>query len=198
MRADQGHSISRIGILGGTFDPIHEAHLVLARESLQEFALDRVLLIPAGNPPHKPDLGRTPFEHRYRMVQLACGASGEIEPSRLEEGSAKSYTFDTLTRIRESIAPADLLFLILGADAFAEIETWHRWREVIGMATFVVASRPGYRYTIPDGATVLRMETLQRPDSSSSIRAQLRKGMRPSGVSDEVWRYIVENRLYSQ
>src|SRR5262245_28752059 len=116
----------RTAIFGGTFDPVHSAHLLMARRAAEQFSLDQVLFIPAGNPPHKE--ADTPYEHRFRMVELACFADPRFIPSRLEEGRAKSYSIHTIERVRA--ANGDLFFLI-GSDAFEEISTWHRWQEVV-------------------------------------------------------------------
>src|ERR1700740_1867732 len=115
-----------IAIFGGTFDPIHSAHLIVAREAADTFSLDRVLFIPAGNPPHKG--AGAPYEDRYRMVELACAQDARFIPSRLEEGHEKMYSIHTIERVR---AENGELFFVIGADAFAEIETWHRWRDVV-------------------------------------------------------------------
>jgi len=115
----------RTAIFGGTFNPIHSAHLEMAREAADTFALDRVLFIPAGNPPHKE--AATPYEHRYRMVELACAYDPRFVASRLEEGSEKSYSIHTIERVKAS---GGGVFFIIGSDALAEITTWHRWEDV--------------------------------------------------------------------
>jgi len=92
----------RTAIFGGTFDPVHSAHLVMAREAAQQLSLDSVLFIPAGNPPHKH--ADTPYEHRYRMVELACAADPHFVASRLEEGREKSYSIHTIERVRAQSA----------------------------------------------------------------------------------------------
>jgi nicotinate-nucleotide adenylyltransferase len=181
-------------MFGGTFDPIHEAHLTIALEAARRFALDRVLIIPAGQPPHKNNLSRTPFEHRYRMVELACRDHPPMEPSRLEEADRKSYSIDTIERIE--LASDDSLFFIIGADAFAEISTWHRWRDVIAGVEFIVVSRPGHEYVIPEGARVHRLDAVYLTTSSTAIRKQLADGNRPAGLPEAVWNYIRENHLY--
>jgi nicotinate-nucleotide adenylyltransferase len=184
----------RIAIFGGTFDPIHEAHLTIAQEAAQRFALDRVLMIPAGQPPHKNNLARTPFEHRYRMVELACQNHPPLEPSRLEQADRKSYSIDTIERI--PLEAEDFLFFIIGADAFADISTWHRWRDVIASVEFIVVSRPGHDYAIPEGARVHRLDTVYLTTSSTAIRNKLAEGHRPAGLPEDVWNYIRENHLY--
>src|ERR1700691_4507249 len=116
----------RTAIFGGTFDPIHSAHLVVAREAAEAFALDRVLFIPAANPPHKE--AGAPYEDRFRMVELACAADPRFVPSRLAEDRAVSYSIHTIERLK---APGESLLFIIGADAFAEIRSWRRWEDVV-------------------------------------------------------------------
>src|SRR5712691_1440859 len=116
----------RTAIFGGTFDPIHRAHLVVAREAADAFALDQVLLIPAANPPHKE--AGTPYEHRLQMVKLACAGDPRCVPSRLEEGREKSYSIHSVERVK---ALGGTVLFVIGADAFAEIRTWFRWEELI-------------------------------------------------------------------
>jgi nicotinate-nucleotide adenylyltransferase len=186
----------RTAIFGGTFDPIHCAHLTVAREAAQEFSLDRMLFIPAGNPPHKPDATHASFEDRYRMVELACQGEPRFIPSRLEAGREKSYSIRTIQRVRAELAPGDALFFVIGADAFAEIGSWYHWRDVIAAVEFIVVTRPGHEYTTPDGARVHRLDTLALPVSSSEIRQQLAAGKAPSELAPDVVSYIREHALY--
>ena len=181
----------KTAIFGGTFDPIHSAHLEMARQAADQFALDRVLFIPAGNPPHKH--ADTPFEQRYRMVQLACAAEPRFVASRLEEGERKSYSIDTIERVKAENAE---LFFIIGADAFAEIKTWHRWQDVIRAVEFIVAARPGHQIVSPPGARAHRLETLELPVSSSEIRDALARGQTPPDLPGKVADYIRANGLY--
>jgi len=181
----------KTAIFGGTFDPIHCAHLEMARRAADQFGLDRVLIIPAGNPPHKH--ADTPYEHRYCMVELACAADPRFVASRLEEGKQKSYSIDTIERVQ---AANGEVFFIIGADAFAEIETWHRWRDVISAVAFIVAARPGHQIVSPPGARVHRLETLELPVSSSDIRDALARGETPSELPPAVADYIRDNGLY--
>src|SRR5579863_10189700 len=181
----------KTAIFGGTFDPIHSAHLEMARQAADQFALDRVLFIPAGNPPHKH--ADTPYKHRYRMVELACSADARFVASRLEEGKHKSYSIDTIERVK---AANGEVFFIIGADAFAEIETWHRWQDVIRAVEFIVAARPGHQIVSPPGARVHRLETLELPVSSSEIRDKLAGGETPSALPPAVADYIRANGLY--
>lgn len=185
----------RLAILGGTFDPIHEAHVALARKAAGQFQLDRVLVVPASHPPHKSGVTHASYAHRVRMAELACAGDSRLEVSRLEQDTA-SYSIDTITKVREQVGPQDRLFFIIGADAFAEIESWRRWRDVVSAVTFIVASRPGHHYRIPDGASLERLEALDLPFSSSAIRDALKAGERPAGIPDAVMQYIHRHGLY--
>src|SRR5579862_637552 len=111
----------RVGLFGGTFDPIHLAHLAVARAAADRFRLDRVLFVPSAHPPHKAGVTYAPYEDRVRMVELACEGEPRFEVSRLEEGTERSYSIDTIEKLRTTLAPGDQLFFIIGADAFAEI-----------------------------------------------------------------------------
>ena len=186
----------RVAIFGGTFDPIHTAHVRVALEAADRFQLDRVLFIPSGNPPHKPSNSTTPYEHRFRMVELACEADARFEASRLESGAAKSYSIDTIGKVRAGLPDGAELFFLIGADAFAEIGSWHRSAEVLQAVEFVVVSRPGYDYPVPAGARVHRLETLALVISSSEIRRKLDDGESVAELAPAVLRYIREHRLY--
>ena len=185
----------RLGILGGTFDPIHTAHLALAREAAAQFHFDKILFVPASHPPHKSGITHASYEHRVRMTELACADDARFEVSRLEENTT-SYSIDTITKLRARLAPKNEMFFLIGADAFAEIETWRRWRDVVRIVTFIVASRPGHTYRVPDHAAVERLETVDLPYSSSSIRRALAAGERPAEVPEPVLDYIYQHGLY--
>jgi nicotinate-nucleotide adenylyltransferase len=186
----------RIAIFGGTFDPIHEAHLAVARAAAARFQLDRVLVVPAGSPPHKGGYARAPYEDRFRMAELACSGDGRLEASRLEEGSARSYSIDTIERVRAAAGAETELFFLIGADAFAEIGSWRRWQDVVRAVTFIVASRPGAAYDTPAGSRVERLDTLDIDVSSSAIRAELASGREAAGLPPAVAEYIYTNGLY--
>ena len=186
----------RLAIYGGTFDPIHEAHLAVAREAVRACALDRVLFIPAAHPPHKAGATRADYEDRYHMVGLACAGETAFEPSRLEAGEERSYSIRTIEKVRTGLDPASELFFLIGADAFAEICTWRRWRDVVRLAEFIVVSRPGHHYDAPEGARVRRLETLEMPVSSSEIRRRLALGDYSVPVPPAVLDYIRKRGLY--
>jgi nicotinate-nucleotide adenylyltransferase len=186
----------RLAIFGGTFDPIHNAHLAVAREAAARFQLDRVWLVPAERPPHKKGVTHAPYADRLRMVELACRDEPKLEASRLEQGTASSYSIDTIETVRAHIAPGDVLFFVIGADAFAEIESWRRWRDVVRAVEFIVVSRPGHRYDILPAATVHRLETVDLPVSSSEIRRKLAAGDDRVEVPAAVLDYIRARGLY--
>jgi nicotinate-nucleotide adenylyltransferase len=186
----------RICLFGGTFDPIHIAHLRIAEEALTAYSLDRVIFIPAAHPPHKPTAGLTRYEHRFRMVEIACQPYPAFSASRIEEGRGKSYTVDTLRRFREEFGQSTDLFFLIGSDAFNELETWERWKELVTLTQFIVVSRPGGQYHIPHGAQVLRLDNLALPVSSSTIRQRLRARKRTPELPSGVREYIEEHGLY--
>ena len=169
----------------------------MAREAASQFEIDRVLLVVAANPPHKPNATHASFEDRFCMVELACDNDPLLEPSRLEEGTERSYSIDTIERVRAGLAGEESLYFIIGADAFAEIESWHRWRDVIRSVEFIVVTRPGHTYLTPDGARVHRLDTLALPVSSTDLRRRLEAGESPAEIPEPVLRYIRENRLYA-
>lgn len=183
----------RLALFGGTFDPIHDAHLIVAREAATQFHLDQVWFIPAAHPPHKSHHTGASYEDRFRMVELACQADPRFVASRLEAGERKSYSVDTVERVR---ALGEQPYFIIGADAFAEITSWHRWQDLTRQTEFIVVTRPGHQYAAPQGARVHRLETVALPVSSSEIRRKLAAGEMPSELPSSVGRYIFQHGLY--
>lgn len=186
----------KLALFGGTFDPIHSAHIAVAREAADHFHLDRVLFIPNAIPPHKHRKVTAEFEHRFRMVEIACAADPRFEASRLEQGREKSYSILTIERVAAQLPPGSTLYFLIGADAFSEIETWFRWRDVLAGVEFIVLSRPGFDYDVPQGARVHRLESLAMTISSTSIRTALAAGDRADGLPGSVLDYIEANGLY--
>jgi nicotinate-nucleotide adenylyltransferase len=186
----------KLALYGGTFDPIHRAHLTVAAEAADRFALDEVWFITAAQPPHKPAGSTTPYELRQRMVEMACAADPRFHSPRLEEGSGASYTIRTVERVRSGLSPDDRLFFLIGADAFAEIGSWYRSEDMLKAVEFIVVSRPGYVYPIPDAARIHRLETLALPVSSSEIRRALEQGDTSPELPESVAEYITANALY--
>jgi len=186
----------KLALYGGTFDPIHRAHLTVAAEAADRFALDQIWFITAGQPPHKPAGGTTPYELRQRMVEIACASDPRFHSPRLEEGAGASYTIHTIERVHARLGPDDQLFFLIGADAFAEIGTWYRSQDVLAALEFIVVSRPGYVYPVPGTARIQRLETLALPVSSSEIRRMLEQGGTPAELPESVAEYITSHALY--
>lgn len=167
-----------LGILGGTFDPIHFGHLRLAQEIGEAFRLDRVRFIPNGVPPHRP----APYvsaTHRLEMVRLAIAGNPLFELDEREVRRAgPAYTFDTLTELRAALGADRPLAMLLGADAFLEFATWHRWHELFGLAHVVVAHRPGF----PPGSWPAAMpQPLAREYTSRLMKQPLAVHLSPAG-----------------
>ena len=150
----------KIGLFGGTFDPIHRGHIALARAAREQFGLARVLFVPAHIPPHKQKQPLSSFAHRYAMVSLATAGEKVFIPSLLEapsedlplspNKSAKpgappaNYTIDTIRRLKMSLKKIDQVFFLIGVDAFRDIAKWHESEALFAECEFIVASRPGY------------------------------------------------------
>jgi nicotinate-nucleotide adenylyltransferase len=145
-----------LGVFGGTFDPIHIAHLAVAEEAAEALGLDRVVFVPAGEPPHKPGVPVTPGEDRLAMVELAVADNPRFAVSRIElDRPGPSYTADTLALLVEGTDAAvgtypPTLHLIVSAEAFAGLPTWHEPRRVLELARIIVTPRDGYPDATPD------------------------------------------------
>ena len=195
----------RLGILGGTFDPIHYGHLFIAEEARARFRLDHVLFMPNGMPPHKRDEALAPAKHRYAMTLIATHANQGFRCSPMEiQRAGPSYTIDTLTQLRAQ-APDAELFCITGVDAVAEIMTWRRHEEVIQQATFIVATRPGFdlnrlkELPHPYLERILLLGSTALGISSTDIRTRLRQGLPVRYLTpDAVLNYIRKNALYQE
>jgi nicotinate-nucleotide adenylyltransferase len=193
----------RIGVMGGTFDPIHLGHLVAAEEARWQFDLDRVVFVPAGRPWQKP-VGVTPPEDRYRMTVIATASNPAFTVSRLEiDHPGPTYTIDTLRRLRAELEDGTRLYFIIGADAVLQILTWKEPDQVLAEAEFIAATRPGFDLDrlvsqVPDADDrVHRMEIPALAISASDIRARVARGapihyLVPDGVA----RYIHKHGLY--
>ncbi|MGH9765061.1 MAG: nicotinate-nucleotide adenylyltransferase, partial [Blastocatellia bacterium] len=137
-------TINRIGVYGGTFDPIHNGHLAVSRAVLENFGLDLLLIVPAGRPPHKRTVSVSDSYHRYTLAVLATMDTARALVSTIEiEQPELPYTYQTLERLRERYESASLFF-ILGSDSFEELHAWREPLRILRMANIIVAARPGY------------------------------------------------------
>ena len=189
----------KIGILGGTFDPIHAGHLALARAAKNQFNLSKVLFIPAFIPPHKAaERSMTPAPYRYRMVELAIKGESSFEISHVELDRAEiSYTVDTLRTLKAKYPSAEL-YLILGEDACLEFSTWKDPDQIRMLCRIVVAKRPGWekKGVLAGVDGWIKMNPVDV--SSSSLRIHLIEGRKigPDQVPSEVLDYIERFGLY--
>jgi nicotinate-nucleotide adenylyltransferase len=189
----------RIGILGGTFDPIHRGHLFAASAVAEAAQLDRVLLVPAGVPWQKSDREITSGADRLAMLELAIGDDPRFQACTTDlDRPGPTYTIDLLDDLRSRF-PDDELLLIIGADVVPKLPTWHRIDEILERVGLLVCARPEYRIDLSGlptaRITILDLPTL--PISSSSIRAMVANGVDASELVPEgVWEYINDNDLY--
>lgn len=196
----------RLGIMGGTFDPIHYGHLFIAEEARVHFRLESVLFIPNGSPPHKPDRAMTPAVHRHAMTQLATDSNPAFACSAIElDRDGHSYTVDTLDLVRDAHPDAEL-YTIAGVDAISDLMTWKSHVEVVRKTMFIVATRPGFDLGIlterlpaayMDKMLVIGSTALGI--SSTDIRMRVRQGRSIRYLTCEtVVEYIEEHDLYAE
>ena len=212
----------RIGLYGGTFDPIHWGHLRSAEEVSETFRLNQVLFIPSSVPPHKRGQTRTAASDRFTMVKLAVGKNRRFHASTVEiERAGISYSIDTIRYFAAKLAKTDKLFFIIGLDAFREIGTWKEFKEIFPLCNFIVTSRPGSRQSDPlhgvgvavkklfcydskhhcyvhaSGTRILFIELTDIAISASEIRSLVKQGKSIRYlVPAEVERFIKRRRLY--
>ena len=216
----------KLGILGGTFNPIHYGHLAAAEEVRERLKLDRILFIPSNIPPHKQEEDIPSAAQRLEMVRIATSGNPHFETSDIEiKRQGKSYTIDTIETLRTIYQHAELNF-ITGIDTFLEIETWKDWERLFGLCSFVVLSRPGYRFidmvkiafmkqaeqelgkldrgelmhaVVRSGVFTVCLETIPLYDiSSTDIRRRIKEGRSIKYLlPDAVEIYIMKNRLYA-
>jgi len=195
----------RLGILGGTFDPPHIAHLVIADQARSQLSLSCVSLVPAGQPPHKLDRPITPIEHRLAMTQLAIAGDPGLALSRVDvDRPGPHYTADTLALLRAT-HPDDELYLLIGSDSLRDLTAWREPARIVAQARLAVMRRPDADLDISRLESALpgisgRVEWLDAPwldISSSDIQRRVRAGLSIRHlVPAAVERYIVEHELY--
>lgn len=157
-----------IGVFGGTFDPVHLGHLRLAEEAADQLGLSEVRWIPAGQPQHR-DAPQSAPTRRLQMVQLATAGNPRFTVDSAEaEREEASYTVPTLERLRQKLGVTQPLLLLLGADAYAGLPTWHRWQEVFSLAHIAVAHRPGFAVEAAALPEALAQEHLQRQQPAAA------------------------------
>lgn len=189
----------RLGVMGGTFDPIHHGHLVAASEVAVRFALDEVVFVPTGQPWQKSHQRVSSAEDRYLMTVIATASNPQFSVSRIDiDRGGRTYTNDTLRDLRAQQPDADLFF-ITGADALNQILTWRNAEELFSLAHFIGVTRPGHHLTdpgLPDGGVSL-VEVPALAISSTDCRARVASGD-PVWylVPDGVVRYINKRQLY--
>jgi nicotinate-nucleotide adenylyltransferase len=194
----------RIGVMGGTFDPVHYGHLFAAEAARTEAGLDRVIFVPSGSPPHKSYHAMAPAEDRFEMTRLAIAGNPYFEISRVEtDRRGASYTAETLEAVSRGSGGADL-FLITGLDAALDIPNWYEPLKILSLCTVIVVARPGYiRDKIGMLDDVLRkslllLDTGMIDVSATDIRNRAREGRCVRYMTpDAVWKYIMEKNLYS-
>ena len=187
----------RIGILGGTFNPVHNGHLAVASEAMKHLHLDKVVFIPAYIPPHKDAAGIIPAADRYRMLQLVTEKKMNYEVCRYEIDKGEiSYTVDTLRHLKEEYPKdTDFIFLI-GADTLEALDTWKDIDELFHLCRFVAFNRPGYKND--NRYPKFERVVMQPQDASSSkIRKRIKESKPVSGlVPKRIEEYIIEKNLY--
>lgn len=190
----------RIGIMGGTFDPIHHGHLVAASEVAARFTLDEVVFVPTGEPWQKADIPVSPAEDRYLMTVIATASNPRFHVSRVDiDRTGPTYTIDTLRDLRTAYGADTELYFITGADALGKILSWKDADRMFGLAHFVGVTRPGYDLSdahLP-ADTVSLVQVPAMAISSSDCRDRVRAGA-PVWylVPDGVVQYIAKRRLY--
>jgi nicotinate-nucleotide adenylyltransferase len=190
----------RVGIMGGTFDPIHHGHLVAASEVTTRFALDEVVFVPTGQPWQKGDVPVSPAEDRYLMTVIATASNPRFQVSRVDiDRAGPTYTVDTLRDLRKVYGPEAELFFITGADALEKILSWKDAALMFELAHFIGVTRPGF--TLSDAHlpadTVTLVQVPAMAISSTDCRARVAAG-KPVWylVPDGVVQYIAKRRLY--
>ncbi|UEN99413.1 nicotinate-nucleotide adenylyltransferase [Acidiferrobacter thiooxydans] len=201
-----------LGVFGGTFDPVHRGHVAVACALMRALPLSRIVFVPAARPPHRP----TPFadaHHRLAMLRLALAGDPRFDIDEVEyEREGPSYMVDTLATLRARHGRP--LALILGADAFAGLPAWHRWRRILGLAHIIIVSRPGFDDRLPewvrprlvrcgadlldaDHGRALRFTASARPESATALRQALADGIAPEAwLPPGVPAYIEAHGLY--
>lgn len=193
-------SSSRVGLFGGTFDPVHNAHLEVARQALSQEELDKVILIPSKHPPHKTEEGMTDARLRYEMVELAIEGRERLEVSPVEiKREGPSYTIDTLREMEDKYGK---IAFIVGADNLINIDTWKSPEKLLNSCPFIVAPRGGilegdFEKEIFKGKDIRFLNMSEISLSSTEVRQRIIEGQSVDGmVPEKVFKFIVQEGLY--
>ncbi len=187
----------RIGILGGTFNPIHIGHLILAEEAYHKLKLDKLIIVPTFMPPHKAAEALIDAKHRLKMVKLAVEENPHFDVSSIEiDAKKKSYSIDTLKEFRARFGEDAQLFFITGSDSLKDLFSWKDVNDIFKISKFIVASRPGYPFKeVPKEVETVVITPIEV--SSEDIRRRLKEGRSIKYlVPEKVRQYIVEHGLY--
>lgn len=200
--------MKKIGVFGGTFNPIHNMHIKIAEAARDNLDLDQVIFVPSANPPHKSENDIESFSHRFKMVEVAIEGMENFSVSNIENkiDHKKSYTSETLKALKV-IYPDDVLYFIMGSDCLEEIEFWHHPEEVFLNCIIVLFDRPGYFLKDMDmqlkylrekyGAKIVSMGAVSEAMSSTEIRATIEnENYDNTCLNSEVLKYIIINKLY--
>lgn len=200
---------SKIGIMGGSFDPVHKGHVSLARDARDQVELDRVVVIPAGRQPFKLDRTPASGQDRMNMLDIAFAGERDISPCSYElDKDDVSYTYLTLKAMQDRFGPSARIYFIVGTDSLLKLESWKNSEELLTSYSYIVGSRPGYlddelndmivHLDREYGTEIISIENQLFDVSSTEIRAMIAEG-RPIAdmVGEEVEEYIIKHGLYS-
>jgi nicotinate-nucleotide adenylyltransferase len=189
--------MKRIGVFGGTFNPIHNGHITIAEAALKSLKLDKIIFVPSNIPPHKSNGDIAKPRDRLNMVKLATEYNEDFEVSDLEiKRKGMSYTIDTIRELKNRFSDDDEFYFVIGSDSIPELKKWKDINNLLKIIKFVVVNRPGYSFKgIPEGALKIEIEGIGI--SSSKIRKLLKdkKSIR-SLVPEAVEKYIIKKNLY--
>jgi nicotinate-nucleotide adenylyltransferase len=198
--------LRRMGVIGGTFDPIHYGHLAAAEEARVKVELEKVIFVVAGLPPHKLDEEVTPVEHRLAMVGLGIASNPHFEISRVDvDRPGPSYTVDTISILQEQWGAETEFFFVMGLDSLLELPTWHEPHRLIRLCRLIAVRRPGFQVDLAQlearvPGISARVEIIDMPEmdiSSTDLQRRAREGLPIKyQVPDKVERYIEEHQLY--
>jgi nicotinate-nucleotide adenylyltransferase len=198
----------KIGIAGGTFDPVHNGHLVIAAAIKEKYYLDKVIFIPTGNPPHKKGMNVTDAEHRYNMLCSAVSSKTDFEVSRIEiDRIGLTFTVDTLTELKKMYGNGSEFFFITGADVVHDLLSWRDFEKVFTMCEFITTLRPGFeKSSLLEVINSLKLKYNLKISffeiplidiSSTMIREKVNKNHSINKlVPESVEKYIADNNLY--